>query len=277
MDATLTSDIIAALAAPFPIAHIEIKPGAVKHDGSAALALAYADWRVYAERLDAIVGPANWSIDLAPWGDTRLIARLTICGITKAATGEGDPQDTNCGTIAEAQAKKRACAEFGLGRYLYNLPTVWGSGKGDRKAFAFDDPRQVIWKMYHAVGLPTLPTTARPAPVEAPTPAAPPAPEQAERLTVARTALADATARTRTVPPSAPAGDPASDAQWRLIESLRTKLRWSDEQLVAHVEEAGASLDTLTKRQASGLIEHLRSSTALTVAAPARRTAPDSR
>jgi len=32
---------------------------------------------------------------------------LSIFGITKDASGEGEPQDDNCGTIAEAQAKKR--------------------------------------------------------------------------------------------------------------------------------------------------------------------------
>jgi hypothetical protein len=65
-----------------------------------------------------VAGPAGWSIQLIPWGPARVIARLTILGVSKDASGEGDPGDPNCGTIAEAQAKKRACAEFGLGRYL---------------------------------------------------------------------------------------------------------------------------------------------------------------
>jgi len=161
MTTLLTAEIIAALAAPFPIATIEVKPGAVRQDGTSALALAYADWRVYADRLDALVGPANWSIQLTPWGDTRVIARLSIFGITKDASGEGEPQDDNCGTIAEAQAKKRACSEFGLGRYLYGLPRVWGKGQGDRKSFRFDDPQGIVYQMYAQAGL--LPRSAPPA------------------------------------------------------------------------------------------------------------------
>lgn len=147
------SDILPALTAPFPIDAIEVKPAAVNEDNGTALALAYADWRVYADRLDDVAGAANWSIQLIPWGPTRIIARLTILGVSKDASGEGDPQDENCGTIAEAQAKKRACAEFGLGRYLYNLPRVWGNGKGTRHSFKFDDPGWVVRNIYAQAGL----------------------------------------------------------------------------------------------------------------------------
>jgi hypothetical protein len=60
--------IIADLAHPFPIAEIQVRPGAVAGDGTRALALPYADWRLYAERLDAVTGAANWGIQLIPWG-----------------------------------------------------------------------------------------------------------------------------------------------------------------------------------------------------------------
>jgi hypothetical protein len=177
MESRLTAEIVAALAAPFPIATVEVKPGAVRQDGTSALALAYADWRVYADRLDAAVGPANWSIQLVPWDTTRVIARLTILGVTKDASGEGESQDENCGTIAEAQAKKRACAEFGLGRYFYALPKVWGKGQGDRKSFRFDDPQGIVYQMYQQSGLMQRTPVAAPAPTPTPTPA--PAPRQA--------------------------------------------------------------------------------------------------
>lgn len=97
--------------------------------------MAYVAWRAYARRLDAVIGPANWSFKLLPkllpWGPTRLVAELTILGITKSATGEGDPTDSNCGTSAEAQAKKRAYAEFGLGRYLCDLLNLVRTMEGD--------------------------------------------------------------------------------------------------------------------------------------------------
>ena len=63
---TLTPDIIDALRAPFPWDVIEVRPGSVRKDGTGALALAYADPRVYMARLDAVVGPEHWSVAFAP-------------------------------------------------------------------------------------------------------------------------------------------------------------------------------------------------------------------
>lgn len=51
---------------------------------------------------------------------------LTIYGIgSHSATGEEWTDDENAGTSAEAQAFKRACSCFGLGRYLYHFTGVW--------------------------------------------------------------------------------------------------------------------------------------------------------
>ena len=111
-----TAELVAALRAPFSWDVIAVRPGSVRKDGTGALALAYADTRVYMERLDAVVGPEHWSVEFAPWGDYRLICRLTIFGIVKCSTGEADPTDKHAGTVAEAQALKGACVAFGVGR-----------------------------------------------------------------------------------------------------------------------------------------------------------------
>ncbi len=103
----LSRDIIDDLRAPFPWNALEVRPGAVRKDGTGALALAYADPRVYQTRLDAVVGPEHWSVEFAPWGDHKIICRLTIFGIVKCSTGEAAPHDKNAGTVAEAQAFKR--------------------------------------------------------------------------------------------------------------------------------------------------------------------------
>jgi len=51
---------------------------------------------------------------------------LTILGLgSHSATGEEWADDDNAGTSAEAQAFKRACSCFGLGRYLYYSTGVW--------------------------------------------------------------------------------------------------------------------------------------------------------
>jgi hypothetical protein len=51
---------------------------------------------------------------------------LTIFGLgSHSATGEEWADNSNAGTAAEAQAFKRSCACFGLGRYLYYFTGTW--------------------------------------------------------------------------------------------------------------------------------------------------------
>ena len=51
---------------------------------------------------------------------------VTIFGLgSHSATGEEWADNDNAGTAAEAQAFKRACACFGLGRYLYCFTGTW--------------------------------------------------------------------------------------------------------------------------------------------------------
>ncbi len=118
-------NLLEQLAVPFAPAAITWKPGTAKDDR--CLAMAYADLRAYQERLDELCG-FDWSVRYVAWGESRIMCELTICGVTRASTGEYDAQDAKNGmggTVAEAQAFKRAAAMFGLGRYLYELPSVW--------------------------------------------------------------------------------------------------------------------------------------------------------
>jgi hypothetical protein len=238
---------LAELARPFPIEQVQLRPGAVSGDGTAAIALPYVDWRLYAERLDQIVSPANWSIQLIPWGPTRVIARLTILGVTKDASGEGDANDENCGTIAEAQAKKRACAEFGLGRYFYTLPKVWGKGSGSKRDFRFEsgEAQRCIHQMYRNAGLlpPPAPADERHETTHAPrilasapsTPTRTPNPAQLTRARQAleraeqRTGLASAPVSTPVAPHSGAVPRPASLKQRtyivRLLEAARGRIQ----------------------------------------------------
>ncbi|HTT17434.1 MAG TPA: hypothetical protein VMG82_00720 [Candidatus Sulfotelmatobacter sp.] len=55
-----------------------------------------------------------------------MTCELTIFGVgAHSATGEEWADDDNAGTAAEAQAFKRSCACFGLGRYLYYFTGTW--------------------------------------------------------------------------------------------------------------------------------------------------------
>lgn len=130
------SEILQQLRLPFHPTSITWKPGAVAKDGTKALAMAYADLRAYQNRLDEVCG-MDWSATYTPWGD-RIICHLTICDVTRSSTGEPDAQSERseiAGTATEAQAFKRACSMFGLGRYLYNLPSLWAEYDKERKQF----------------------------------------------------------------------------------------------------------------------------------------------
>ena len=118
-------ELYAQLCQPFDERDLRYRAGAVSRDKTKAQALPYVEPRVYEDHLNVLV-PGDWSVTFDPWGEQRIICRLTIHGVTRSSTGEAsDSPDAIAGTSAEAQAFKRACAKFGLGRYLYAIPTTW--------------------------------------------------------------------------------------------------------------------------------------------------------
>jgi len=170
----MTSDILTQLRFPFHPSAIEFKPGATSKDKTSALGLFYADLRAYQNRLDEICG-MDWSVTYTAWGD-RIVCHLTISGVTRSSTGEGDAQSERteiAGTAAEAQAFKRACAMFGLGRYLYDFPAVWAEFDGN-KAFTPAGKaklEKLVFEHYKRAGQPEKATPEPAASQEKPSPA----------------------------------------------------------------------------------------------------------
>ena len=59
-------------------------------------------------------------------GKVLVTCTVTILGLgSHSGTGEEWADDDNSMTSADAQAFKRACSCFGLGRYFYDFPAVW--------------------------------------------------------------------------------------------------------------------------------------------------------
>ncbi len=114
-----TNQVLIELSKPFHPSRITWRPvtGSLSRDKS--FAVACADLRAYQNRLDEVCG-LDWSVSYTPWGEC-IICHLTINGITRSSTGEPDKAG---GREADAVAFARACAMFGLGRYLYNLPEL---------------------------------------------------------------------------------------------------------------------------------------------------------
>ncbi len=115
-------DLLAQLSEPFPGDVIQWRAGATSRDRKRAQALPFVDPRLYEDRMNRVC-PGDWQVIFKPWGESRLICELTIHEVTRASTGEFDDGDRVAqGTAAEAQAFKRACSKFGLGRYLCEIP-----------------------------------------------------------------------------------------------------------------------------------------------------------
>lgn len=120
------------LAAPFPNADIEWKPGPTTKDRKKGLAMPFLTNRAIQDRLDQVCGPANWknAFRSGPSGGV-------LCGIAINVTGDplaprwitkwdgadnGDYQGVKGGLSA---AMKRAAVQWGIGRYLYAAPPLW--------------------------------------------------------------------------------------------------------------------------------------------------------
>jgi len=93
------------------------------------LCLPYADPRAYKDRLNSLVSPIGWRDKYAITTTSTKI--LVTCELTvdhlgcHSATGEEWSRNENAATAAEAQAFKRSCAGFGLGRYFYHFDGLW--------------------------------------------------------------------------------------------------------------------------------------------------------
>jgi hypothetical protein len=135
-------ELVAALEVPFDPSQIEwrVMNTTKNQQQPRGQVVPYADQRAYTDRLNALFSPAGWtrkyaihtSANFERSKDQKIVAKvlvtceLTIFGLgSHSATGEEWADDDNAGTAAEAQAFKRACACFGLGRYLYYFTGTW--------------------------------------------------------------------------------------------------------------------------------------------------------
>ena len=169
--------LVEPLRAPFPVTEIKFLPKSPiqRNDAWVCLALPYADKRAYEDRLNALV-PGRWStpamIPLVAGNKLVIPVTLVICEIAHTDVGEafltslsrkGEPrEEENAATEAYSQAFRRACAQFGLGRYLYDLPKAWVPYDPQKRAIALaeEELRQLVERLYRKAGLlPASPST----------------------------------------------------------------------------------------------------------------------
>ena len=115
-----------ALSAKFNPEDIKWRVGATNADKTKGLALAYLDARAVMDRLDSVVGQANWQATYSHAANKTVCELCIRCGdewITKA-NGAGD-SDIEGEKGALSDAFKRAAVLWGIGRYLYDLDSPW--------------------------------------------------------------------------------------------------------------------------------------------------------
>lgn len=122
------SDFFDKLAAEFPREDVHWRAQTLTADGSKALALAYIDARDVMDRLDKVCGPEGWSDSYIETAKGRVICTIAIKtpdeGWVSKSDGAGDT-DVEGDKGGMSDAFKRTAVKWGIGRYLYRLPTVW--------------------------------------------------------------------------------------------------------------------------------------------------------
>jgi len=126
-------DIQTLLAAPFADADIEWRLQWNDDTKESGIAVPYVTNRAIQNRLDQVFGVANWKNEYHPWhGDGKKNAQL--CGISIWVEDRGEwvtkydgADDSDIEPIKGglSDSMKRAAVQWGVGRYLYEMDTVF--------------------------------------------------------------------------------------------------------------------------------------------------------
>jgi len=135
-------ELLAELEVPFSPDQVQWRVTNTTNDKKRGQVVPYADPRAYTDRLKALFSPQGWTreykvetisnITRMKKGESILSGKVLVsCTVTifglgsHSGTGEEWADDDNGITSADAQAFKRACSCFGLGRYFYDVPAIW--------------------------------------------------------------------------------------------------------------------------------------------------------
>jgi hypothetical protein len=134
--------VLAELEVPFPPEQVHWRVMNTSNDKKRGQLVPYADPRAYTDCLNALFTPQGWTRnyrvetmnnitrikkgEAIVSGKVLVTCTVTIVGLGEhSGTGEEWADDDNGMTAADAQAFKRACSCFGLGRYFYYFQPPW--------------------------------------------------------------------------------------------------------------------------------------------------------
>lgn len=123
----MAQNLMERLAAPLPPALVSWRVGSTNAAKTKGMALAYIDARDVMNRLDEVVGPEGWQ-SRYPHAGAKTVCEIDIWvegrGWVTKADGAGDTDvEKEKGSLSDAF--KRAAVRWGVGRYLYDLPSPW--------------------------------------------------------------------------------------------------------------------------------------------------------
>ena len=139
------NDELNALSAPFPLSAVDFKPQVMNKEKTSGMATTYVDARAVAERLDSVL-PFGWSAGYRTIHSEadRFVVECAITitlstgrTVTRADVGESDngANEASRHKSAYSDALKRAAVQFGVGRYLYDLPKAWADYDAQKKTW----------------------------------------------------------------------------------------------------------------------------------------------
>ena len=135
-------ELLVELEVPFPVDQVLWRVTNTANNRTRGQVVPYADPRAYTDRLNGLVTAQGWTRSYETTtmnnitrhkrnseivtGKILVVCKLTIEGLgTHSGTGEEWADEENAMTSAEAQAFKRACSCFGLGRRFYDFDAPW--------------------------------------------------------------------------------------------------------------------------------------------------------
>lgn len=129
-----------------------------KPSGAKARFVPYLNAPTVARLLDQWVGAANWKDDYEPAAGKGLWAVVSIRvedeWVPKKDIGVPSNFEGEKGQVSDA-FKRAACLKWGVGRNVYDLPTLWAPCRVDQKGNAWptDDTLPHITKQLKALGI----------------------------------------------------------------------------------------------------------------------------
>ena len=139
-----------ALAKPFAPEDLEWRLQNTIEEQMRGLAVPYVTNRAIQNRLDEVCGPENWYNDFKPWHSNGK-KEAQLCGIAIFFEGRGfitkwdgaEDSDIEAVKGGLSDSMKRAAVQWGIGRVLYDLNTVWVEIEKRGRSFVIKDSERV--------------------------------------------------------------------------------------------------------------------------------------